>query len=90
MQVCIDAKDDLAPHQKKYTKENNMLFYEQILNLCSYEKNSVRKQFLNNSSESNRHTLSKQRNCHANLLRKIKRDNCANLKEKDVADNENF
>ena len=90
LQICINSLDIFAPGKKKYARRNNMPFMNKSLRKAHMKRSKLRNLFLKKKTDTSRITYIKQRNYYVSLLRKTKKDHCANLNEKDVADNNQF
>ena len=67
-----------------------MTFKNKSLSRAFMGRSQLRNKYLKKRSETNRLAYAKQRNFCVSLLRKTKKDYCANLNEKDIADNKKF
>ena len=67
-----------------------MTFTNKSLSRAFMRRSQLRNKYLKKRSETNRLAYAKQHNFYVSLLRKTKKDYCANLNEKDIADNKKF
>ena len=88
--ISLDALHKHAPRKKKHAQGNKMPFFNEELSKATMTRTKLRNIFLQNRSEENRISYTKQRNFCVSYLRKIKKRYYKNLNEKSVVDNKLF
>ena len=79
-----------APLIKKYVRGNQLLFMNKELSKTIIHRSKLRNNFLRHRFLENRKKYSKQRNYCVSLLKRIKKNYCNNLNEKNIINNKNI
>ena len=76
--------------KKKYIRANQSNFMTGKLSKAIMKRSKLRNRFLKEKSEASRKAYNIQRNYSVNLLKKTKREYCANIKINNIADHKKF
>ena len=90
LNACNTVLDKELPKKKKYVRGNQSPFMNYTLSKAIILRTKLRKKFLKNRSNENKINYVKQGNHYVSFLRKIKRECCSSLDEKNICDNKTF
>ena len=72
--INLEVLNQHAPQNKKYVRDNQMLFMRKQLSKKLMKRSRICNSFLRNRAEDNRIISDRQRNCCLSLLQKFKKE----------------
>ena len=88
--ISIDTLNSFAPIKNKFVRANQMCFITKEFSRKIMKRSRLRNNFLRKKTEETRRFYVIQRNKFVSLLKKVKKEYCQNLDEKNVIDSNKF